>query len=253
MTGLTFNLVESFLGRLIPRSVLNYMNPHFKRATHLLEKLKGSKWSGWTEKIQIVPRGLSLVPPEIDQSVYETVFEAVLTGKQLEIAYQKRTASGSKVYCLNPLGLVFNQEVIYLVATKQGQSEIQQFALHRMASAVSGQLAATIPYGFNLNRYVAEGAFQYRTSETEINLMADFEAGIAKHLYESRLTPNQTLTRLKTGKVRLSATVANSSALKWWLLGFGDGVEVLEPKDLREEFAAIFIKQSTAYQKKVPS
>jgi predicted DNA-binding transcriptional regulator YafY len=36
--------------------------------------------------------------------------------------------------------------------------------------------------------------------------------------------------------VRLSATVADTAELRWWLLGFGEGVEVIGPKSLRNEF-----------------
>ena len=31
-------------------------------------------------------------------------------------------------------------------------------------------------------------------------------------------------------------TVADTAELRWWLLGFGDGVEVVRPKALRNEF-----------------
>ena len=39
--------------------------------------------------------------------------------------------------------------------------------------------------------------------------------------------------------VEVSATVADTDQLRWWLLGFGNQVEVLEPVELREEFRAI--------------
>ena len=31
----------------------------------------------------------------------------------------------------------------------------------------------------------------------------------------------------------------DTAELHWWLLGFGDGAEVVEPKELRDEFRAI--------------
>ncbi|HKT81842.1 MAG TPA: WYL domain-containing protein [Vicinamibacterales bacterium] len=39
------------------------------------------------------------------------------------------------------------------------------------------------------------------------------------------------------GRVRLRATVADTPQLRWWLLAFGDAVEVLGPAPLREWFA----------------
>jgi len=37
----------------------------------------------------------------------------------------------------------------------------------------------------------------------------------------------------------MEATVKDTSQLRWWLLGFGDSVEVLKPEKLRKEFAQI--------------
>jgi predicted DNA-binding transcriptional regulator YafY len=38
------------------------------------------------------------------------------------------------------------------------------------------------------------------------------------------------------GRVEVEGTVKNTSQLRWWLQGFGCLVEVVEPKELREEF-----------------
>jgi len=46
---------------------------------------------------------------------------------------------------------------------------------------------------------------------------------------------DQQLTDLGDGTVLVEATVADTRQLRWWLLGFGGRVEVLEPQGLREE------------------
>jgi predicted DNA-binding transcriptional regulator YafY len=38
------------------------------------------------------------------------------------------------------------------------------------------------------------------------------------------------------GRVLLKATVLDSFELRWWLTGFGDRVEVVKPKYLRDTF-----------------
>lgn len=250
MTALTFNLVEAFLKRVIPQSIMNYMNPHFRRAHHLLSHLKGSTWGGWTDKIHIISRGLSLIPPDIDQVVYETIFEAIIKESRIEIRYRKRNQSKSDTYHLNPLGLVFNQELIYLVATKVSKKTIQHFALHRVEAVSKTDYPAILPAGFDLESYVGQGVFDYKIGEEMILLKAAFEPEIAAHLYESKISPNQNLRRLESGQILLEATVADSSALRWWLLGFGDGVEVLEPAELRDEFRNTVQRMADMYGNK---
>ncbi len=56
------------------------------------------------------------------------------------------------------------------------------------------------------------------------------------HLGESRLASDQRLTAQDDGRVLVEATVKNNADLRWWLLGFGSAVEVLEPGSLRQEF-----------------
>ena len=46
----------------------------------------------------------------------------------------------------------------------------------------------------------------------------------------------------------LTATVADTAELRWWLLGFGDGVEVLGPKALRREIGETASNVARMYQ-----
>jgi len=39
----------------------------------------------------------------------------------------------------------------------------------------------------------------------------------------------------------------DTSELRWWLLGFGDQVEVLKPASLRKHFARMAANMATAY------
>ena len=49
------------------------------------------------------------------------------------------------------------------------------------------------------------------------------------------LSEDHRTTEQSDGRILVEATVADTSQLRWWLLGFGSQVEVLEPISLREE------------------
>lgn len=80
------------------------------------------------------------------------------------------------------------------------------------------------------------GGFEYPEGG-RIQLGALFQRGAARHLQETPLSVDQRIVDEDDGRVRLSATVNDISLLRWWLLGFGASVEVLEPAALREEMA----------------
>jgi len=72
-----------------------------------------------------------------------------------------------------------------------------------------------------------------------IELKALFNAKAAEHLYESKLSAGQKLTEQPDGRILLEATVRDDVQLHWWLKGFGEKVEVVGPKGLRQEYVEI--------------
>jgi predicted DNA-binding transcriptional regulator YafY len=48
--------------------------------------------------------------------------------------------------------------------------------------------------------------------------------------------------------VLIEASVLDTPQLRWWLLGFGDAVEVVEPKSLRREFAEMSRAMASYYE-----
>jgi predicted DNA-binding transcriptional regulator YafY len=93
-----------------------------------------------------------------------------------------------------------------------------------------------LPEHFDLDAYLRAGGFEYPEGEP-IPLVALFQRGAARHLQETPLSDDQRIVDEDDWRVRLTATVNDTALLRWWLLGFGSGVEVLEPAALRAEMA----------------
>ena len=67
-------------------------------------------------------------------------------------------------------------------------------------------------------------------------LVARFDPDAAEHLRETPLAADQAMFDLEDGRVEVRATVEDDETLRWWLLGFGSMVEVIQPQRLREAF-----------------
>lgn len=247
LTALTFSLVKSFLGKLLPVTVLNYLNPHFQRAENLLGKLHSSHFGRWHEKIRIIPRGQQLLPAPINPTVLETVYDALLQEKQFEAVYKARDSTETKTYNVHPLGLVFRHEIIYLVCTIRDYKDVIHLPLHRFLSAKLIQQPRDSHVGFNLDDFINKGDFSYPVKQESLRIKAVFDNSAAAHLFETPLSKDQEIERINDESVKISATVKDTSELRWWLLGFGDKVEVLSPETLRQEFAEMFSRLHTRY------
>lgn len=86
------------------------------------------------------------------------------------------------------------------------------------------------PADFDLDKYLAEGAVEFPVNKNggSIRLSIRMAADVAFHLRESPLGQKQKIGPEEDGFVRIDATVPDTSQLRWWLLGFGDQVEVMQ-------------------------
>jgi len=246
---LAFTLVfaRTMLHEMFPPSVLQPMDAIFQKAENLLNG-KSESYKHWQKYVRHVPRALPLIPASVNSQILENCLEALLKRYQLKISYQPRY-DDLKEYSVNPLGLIFRDGVIYLVCTLWKYEDIKQLALHRMQLAEPLEDREIIsPAGFDLDRYIeTEGAFLYpRKSAKRINVELRFHSNTAKHLEETPLSEDQTIT-VQGEYCHLTATVLDSQQLRWWILGFGEYVEVLKPQTFRDEFARKAQKMAAMY------
>ncbi len=231
--ALAFKMIDLHLGNMLPESCLNFLKPYGRCANEVLAKLENGGVAKWPQKITRISRHLTLESPAIDPLILSAVYDGLLLEKQLELAYNNRTDSKTQPAKVHPLGLVFVDNVAYLVCTFWDYEDLRQIAVHRITSAQVLDEPATLPVDFKLKAYIAKGNFNFPQSEGSIKLECLFDAYVAKHLAESPLNQTQQLKPQPDGKILLTADVEDTAQLRWWLLAFGDQVEVLNPLELR--------------------
>ena len=247
-TALTLELAHRHLAALLPHSALVALEPLFKSARKVLDETSQLGLARWSDKVASVPENQPLVPASISASVHETVHQALLAEKRIEISYRAAGQERPKRYPVNPLGLVSRGGGYYLVATARDYPDPRNFALHRMASATLLDDPATKPAGFNLQRYIAGHGFELPLGG-DINLELRVSPWLAGYLDERKLSPDQTLAPIRgREEQRLNATVANTDQLRWWLRSFGTNVEVVKPASLRRKLAEEFAEMAELYQ-----
>lgn len=246
LAALTFRLVKDSMKRMLPRAALASLDCYFRAADERLKKLPDSTIAHWPDKVRVVSRSLNLVAPDVDESVLDGLYEALQHEQCFELDYHLRSGKDKK-YTVNPLGLVFVDNLIYLVATLNDHEDPRQLLAHRMKSIrLLPERPTTVPEGFTLQGYIDSGEFGYPLGGM-IKLKALFDEGATTYLYETKLAPNQKLTGKPEGKVLLEATVRDDVQLRWWLKGFGEQVEVVEPVGIRKEFATLAAKMAEKY------
>ncbi|WP_026333052.1 YafY family protein [Thioalkalivibrio sp. ALE18] len=235
-TALTLQILDANAARLLPPSARERLAPQVARAREVLEATgQSSGLSLWPERVRILPNGPPLDPPPIPEGVFATVQQGLLERCCLDITYRSRSKERVRDHRIHPLALVFREPVTYLLATIEPHQDVLHLAAHRIEAAALTEVPARDPdAGFDLDQLIQEGVFDYPEGDT-IRLELSVSPELAYHLHEARLSDDQTIEPEGDGECsRVTATVRDTARLKWWLLGLGASVEVLEPRALRD-------------------
>jgi predicted DNA-binding transcriptional regulator YafY len=237
--ALSLILMEVYLKNLLPIAVAENLSPYFQAARDRFGELNPDMpLQAWLGKVQVVHPGQPLLAPRLDPDIQRIVYEALLKNRQIEMEYQPVGAEAPKRYVpVNPLGLVQQGTVVYLVATIYVYRDPRILALHRVRSAKLLETSGETPEGFSLQQYIQSGAFGFGEYDQWVDLVAVFKSGAGEHLLETPLSPEQQAERLAPGEVRIGARLLYTPRLVWWLTGFGPDVEILAPCGLREVIA----------------
>lgn len=234
-------LAERYLSLMLPISTVDHLRPHFKAAKDRLDREpKPQRSRSWLNKVRIVPPVQPLIPPVIDPEVHRVVADALLHEHQLEILYRKKGAQQSEIYRVHPLALVQRGCVLYLYARLFDYPDVRNLALHRMEILKVFDDAVVWPENFDLEAKVEQGVWGFGDN-VPFEVKLRFYDGAGEHLRETPLSLDQIIESVDTqpGVLDVKATVLDNPQFKWWLLGFGDGVEVLAPERLRQNFSEV--------------
>lgn len=246
LTALAFRLARLHLSPLLPPTLLAQFDPYLFAADRILGDQNPTY--RWADKVRLVPTGLALLPQTGDGEVIATVSEALLRECCFTGRYRNRDDAEREFRQVHPLALVLRGPALYLLATLNDYDDVQQLRVHRFQSAeLLLNQPCQRPNHFDVDIYIRAGGFEYPEG-APIQLVVRFDRDAAWHLYETPLSSDQQITAEDNDWVRLTATVNDTSLLRWWLLGFGAGVEVLEPATLRTVMAETVRQMAARYR-----
>ena len=250
LQAMVLTLAHTHLRPLLPAHLLEPLQPYFQQAASTLRHALGKRGvSSWNKRVAVVQPTQPLLPPKVDAAALAVVHEALAQEHQLELRYRNRSAGKTVSYRVHPLGLIYRGMLGYLVCTIADYTDPRLLALHRIDSAHPLDEGANTPKGFELQAYAHSGVLGFMDNGP-INLVMRMEAPAAEHLYETPLSEDQVITDdERENWVRITATVHDTSQLRWWLLGFGDQLGVVAPASLRDTLSGTHQAATRHYER----
>jgi predicted DNA-binding transcriptional regulator YafY len=246
-TALTFALMGEHFAPLLPPMVRRHLDPHVRNAERILDSADDNVWRDWSKRVRVLPRGQQQIGPEVSADIADVIYEAVLTARRFTGVYRARyTEDRPEARTFDPLGLLLRDRTAYLVAVVAPHTEPVYLALHRFESATLGTDPAQVPDDFDLDAFIADKTLDFRLGDP-IRFEFVMDADAAHHIVESPLGADQAVRDIKDGRKRFAVTVDNTQLLRWWILGYGDRIEVLKPVALRKEIGGILQEAAASY------
>ena len=238
LQAMVLKLASTHLQPLLPAHLLEPLAPYFSQADATLRDGLGKRGvAEWSKRIAVVQPTQPLLPPKVARATLAVVHEALARQHQIDMRYRRGSADAIMHYRVHPLGLVYRGVVGYLVGTIGTYEDVRQFALHRIHQVRLLDEASRQPKVFDLEAYAQSGAFGFMDNGP-IKLVLRMEVHSATHLHETPLSDDQIIVAdEREGWVRVRATVHDTSQLRWWILAFGEQVEIISPLSLRRSFA----------------
>jgi predicted DNA-binding transcriptional regulator YafY len=178
-------------------------------------------------------------PNEPFSRSFSTVARAWAEGRVVEITYDPGTGQEKRTrvqpYFLEPDAALRS---VYLIGFDEPADAMRTYKVERIQSATLTMDRYEIPGDFDPDRWLANswGIWSSDTTPTG-RVRLRFAQSVAHRVREAVWHRSQELTELPDGGVEMTVTVAGTVEIRPWILSWGDGVEVLEPPELRDAVA----------------
>ncbi len=162
----------------------------------------------------------------------EAIHRALAERRTLRMRYYSLSRDAETERLVDPYHVTLYSGGLYLVGYCHLRREVRIFAVERIRAVEMLAETFAMPADFDAEAYL-RGAWGIVRGDL-IAVHAVFARAVAPHIRGRLWHASQELRELPGGRLEMRLTVADALEVRRWLLGFGPGVEVLAPPELRE-------------------
>lgn len=241
---------------LATRLFLRYSDEGDPYAASALGKLAAVMPATVQEQVRAAADSLSRRPldPEFSRHL-SIVTDAWARRRSVRLSYRSARRSRTREvivdpYFLEPSAAGFST---YLIGYSRTHGSVRTFKIERIVSAEMLPQAFEMPADLSVDKLLASAWGIIWGEGHDVKLR--FSPEVAWRARESRWHPTQALEDLPDGGCILTLTVASLMEVGRWVRGWGDGVEVLAPEELRDELRRESVRLARLYSRpaKAPS
>ncbi len=250
LPGLWFNnteiqallTMEALLENLQPGTLSAHVAPLRSRIRMLLDS-GDHDVEQISRRIRITPQAAKRYSAE----VFETVTNALLHRKRLDVEYYGRQTDAVTSRTLSPQRLVYYRDNWYLDAWCHLRNGLRSFSLDAMRAVYPNPKVAKEVADAVLNQELESG-YGIFSGKADKWALLRFKPSLSRWVSSERWHPDQQGSFDEDGRYLLKVPYSQDTELQMDILKYGDGVEVLEPPELRQRIAGRIAAMAGIYE-----
>lgn len=165
---------------------------------------------------------------------FERIQEAICQCHRIRI--ESRTAVSGRIIrtLLSPYRLLFLGRLWYVIGRSSFHRGIRTFPISRIVTSELTHDPFRVPERFSVDKYLGNAWRILRGSPRSTKVVVRLQATVAEVVSAFHWHRTQTVKMIADGSLELSVHVDGLGEFEAWLRQFGDQVEVLSPRSLRE-------------------
>jgi len=216
--------------------------PFLEPAHRAALKLESSLPAHLREQLQRVAGAVEIKPAPSNplagrSSIYEQLLQALAERRPVRIEYQSVSERELIRTKLSPYRLLFSRRSWYVIGRSSLHRSVRTFNLGRIAQIELLDEHYKIPRGFSLQRYLRNAWHLIPEPGPDRKVRIRFSPLVARNVAEVAWHKTQKLHFNDDGSLDFEVTVSGLNEISWWIAGYADQAEVLEPPELREMMA----------------
>lgn len=170
--------------------------------------------------------------PKMPDGVLSVLREAIKACRLVEFEHIARTTGKTSRQKVEPYGLLYGNRA-FLVGKNDWSEDMRLWRLSSMDKLRITSTSFERDEAFSLREYAARSFGTFQAEPTKIVIR--FDPSVAEDAGSFIFHPNQKLTHLENGSLRVEFFAAGMNEICWHLFTWGDAVAIEKPKELREK------------------
>lgn len=165
--------------------------------------------------------------------IYRTLLKASVEHTKVYIRYDCLTEFRAFESEFDVYHLLFQERSWYAIGYSARHEEVRTLNLGRIDSAEPLDQKFDRPEGFSVKKHLRNAWRLIADDEPDSLVHLRFSSVVARNVAEVIWHPTQKTEVAENGSLDFYVTVSGLREILWWILGYGDQVEVIEPDRLR--------------------